>query len=125
MSTASFGIKLGRGIGKASAVAFEIAFVSATSAGRFGADFATGVETGYVETREQLVERRIAAAKKRSDDLAAALAAHKLAMEPAPVVVVPEPEPEPAPAPRTMKFAKRNSDVAAEAMAAKRNPKLA
>ena len=90
--SSSIGIKLGRGLGKIGALAVEGAFLTATSAGKFGADVVTGVETGYVETREQLVERRIASAKKRSEDLAAALAMHKLAMEPAPTVSTPAPK---------------------------------
>lgn len=98
MSSASIGIKLGRGLGKVGALAVEGVFLTATSAGKFGADVVTGVETGYAEKREQLVERRIASAKKRSADLAEALAAHKLAMEPAVEPATPAP---------AMKFAKR------------------
>lgn len=85
----SFGITLGRGIGKLGALAVEGAVRGAYNAGQFGADVVEGTQQGYAERHAQLLITR---EQKRAEALAAREAlkvAHSAAMTPIPMAVAP------------------------------------
>lgn len=87
----SFGITLGRGLGKIGALAVEGAVRGAYNAGQFGADVVEGTQQGYAERHAQLLISRAAKRDAALKQREALKVAHTAAMSATDMAAVAEP----------------------------------
>lgn len=87
----SFGITLGRGLGKIGALAVEGAVRGAYASGQFATDVAEGAQQGYDERHAQLLISRAAKRDAALKQREALKVAHTAAMSATDMVVVSEP----------------------------------
>lgn len=87
----SFGITLGRGLGKIGALAVEGAVRGAYASGQFATDVAEGAQQGYDERHAQLLISRAAKRDAALKQREALKVAHTAAMSATDMVVASEP----------------------------------
>lgn len=68
--TPTFGLTIGRALGRVAATTVHAGAVAATYTGNFGKDVATGTSLAYTEHSERLATLRLAAASARPASIA-------------------------------------------------------